>query len=217
MDLSIIEISYKQLLFEQYAKYFKEILEYTGEISNKENFLFSSRNGLGLGGVEAWTVDICKALIQKETENVGIISNNKIYVIPDSIKSHVHKISFDDREMRFLDVLEELIRLIISKLPCKIITSYHDEIFVAACIVKYVYSDGIKIISVIHEGIEKTYSANIREKEFVDLYIGVSQDIRDAMIERGIEPDKVLSMTCPFECDQLLNRTYTEDMQSPIK
>ena len=54
-------------------------------------------------------------------------------------------------------------------------------------------------------------------RECPDFYIGVSQDIKDAMMQFGIEKNKICSMTCPFPCDFLLNRTYSENVSMPLR
>ena len=56
----------------------------------------------------------------------------------------------------------------------------------------------VEIISVIHNSNEKVYMDYIDFKECSDIYIGVSEDIKDGMVKRGIQPENIYSMTCPF-------------------
>ena len=219
-NIEIIEISYEKLLYEQYIEYWnlkKEIFNCYRKQNSKESFLFSSPNGLGLGGIEVWTIDVCKNLILEGVQNVGIISNEGEYIVPEIIHPHIHKIPFSSQNRFTVEIINDLLRLIISKLPCKIITSQCDDVLLASYIVKQVYPDMITIISVIHGGQDKIYNKYMSVNEYVDLFIGVSQEIRDDMIQRGINPNKILSMTCPFKCGENLNRGYTENKEQPIK
>lgn len=219
-NVEIIEISYEKLLYEQYIEYWnlkKDILNCYRKQNSKESFLFSSPNGFVLGGIEAWTIDVCKNLILEGVQNVRIISNEEEYIVPEIINSLIHKIPFNSQNRFTVEIINDLLRLIISKLPCKIITSQCDDVLLAAYIVKRAYPDMINIISVIHGGSDRIFNQYMNVSEYVDLFIGVSQGIRDDMIQRGINPNKILSMTCPFECEKNLNRGYTENKEQPIK
>jgi glycosyltransferase involved in cell wall biosynthesis len=86
----------------------------------------------------------------------------------------------------------------------------------AACTIKKKNPDKVKIISVIHMGMPDVYQKYAIYKDYVDLYIGVSQDIMQGMLELGIPKEKVLSMTCPFACEKDIDRFYTENKNLPL-
>ena len=67
----------------------------------------------------------------------------------------------------------------------------------------------IKVISVIHNSHESVYREYMEFKECSDLYIGVSLDIKNDMVQKGILSEKMYTMTCPFPCEKILSRNYS--------
>ena len=214
------EIHYDKLILKAYwnrSDIRQYILEQPFMNNAREAVIFDCCNGLDLGGVEAWTINICGALIKKGKRDNYIISDKGTYHIPKEIKDHIIYIEHN-RQKRFSEYeVLSLVNIFVKKLPCKVITSMVDEVMFAAYLVKCIYPDKIKIISVIHNSDEKTYEGYVDFCECPDLYISVSQDIRKDMIQRGIAPVRIYSMTCPFPCEQDLIRTYTEDTSKPIR
>lgn len=213
------EVNYNQLILEVYrdSETIKSVIQkQNNHIGFEENILFDCYNGLGLGGVEAWTKDICSTLIKSGQNNIYIISDQGNYVVPDILINHILKVDINHEEKFLESTILNLIKTIIKMLPCKIITCTTNEVMVAAYLVKCRYPQLIKIISVIHNSNESVYDDYMDFKTCPDLYIGVSQDIIEDMISRGVESSKITSMTCPFFCERKLERTYTEDMTKPI-
>lgn len=212
------EIGYHKLILDVYKKNYKieqRITCQTPDVNKKETIMFDCYDGLGLGGIEAWTIDICEALL-KRYKDIFIISDNVTCNMPDSIKRNVISVDINHNEPFSLNTITNLIEAIMNKLPCKIITSKPDGVMLAAYLLKQYYPDMVEIISVIHGGNYRIYEEYMDLKECSDIYIGVSQDIRNDMILKGIKPEKVYSMTCPFPCEPILDRVYTEDAFSPI-
>lgn len=183
----------------------------------KENVLFDCYNGLGLGGVEAWTKDICSALIKSGQNNIYIISDQGSYAVSDDLINHILKVGINHDERFSRATILNLVKTIISKLPCKVVTCTTNEVMLAAYLVKCYYPDLITVISVIHNSNESVYENYLDFKECSDFYIGVSLDILDDMINRGVKPDRITSMTCPFACERELERKYTEDITQPVR
>lgn len=212
-------ISYHKLIIETYynsAIIKNNILNSKVQDKGQKTILFDSINGLSLGGVEAWTLDICNSLIECCGSQVYIVTDSENYDISSTLKKHILLADIIHKERFSIRTVKNLIEIIIKKMPCKIITSTTNEMMLAAYLIKKYYPNMIEIISVIHNSNESVYSAYLEFKECIDLFIGVSQDIQKDMIQRGIAPDKVYSMTCPFTCEAVLNRTYTESREYPI-
>lgn len=214
------EISLNKLILKSYKESSlvrDKILKHSVVKNKKRNVLFDSCNGFGLGGVEAWTVDVCSALIKEGKEDIYIVSDNGVYIIPAILDGHVIYADINHKTRFLPESVFSIIKKIIPYLPCKIITRDVDDVMVAAYLIKCCYPNMVEIISVIHDSKKESCDAYIEFRECSDLYIGVSKDIKADMIQRGVEPEKVTSMTCPFNCMQILDRTYTENIAMPIR
>lgn len=196
--------------------------EIQDEISSHETthgsgtVLFDCYNGLGLGGVESWTMDLCSALIRQGYDNIYIISDNKDYELPSVLRNHVLPADIDHNRHYSRDTVSGLVEIIMDKAPCRVVTCTVNEVMLATYLVKRRYPDMVKMISVIHNSREDFYMNHLDFKECTDLHICVSRDIRNDMIARGISQEQIYAMTCPFECDGTLHRTYTENQSLPI-
>lgn len=214
------EVHYDKLILKAYQNRLdirQYILNQPFMDNAKETVLFDCCNGLGLGGVEAWTINICGSFIKKGKKDHYIISNKGTYSIPEEIKDHIIYIEHNRQKCFSEREVLSLVNIFMKKLPCEVVTSMVDEVMLAAYLVKCIYPDKIKIIAVIHNSDEKTYEGYVDFCECPDLYVSVSQDIRDHMIQKGIDLDKIYAMTCPFPCEQKIVRTYTEDRLKPIR
>lgn len=60
----------------------------TVHICNEKSLLFSNINGFSLGGVQAWTKDICEALIKSGREDIYVISKKGDYDVPPLLEKN---------------------------------------------------------------------------------------------------------------------------------
>lgn len=214
------EVNYNHLILDIYrnSDEIRKVMQQSmSSCYNEQNVLFDCYNGLGLGGVEAWTKDICGSLIKNGQKNTFIISDQGDYEVPDALTNHIIKVGINHEERFSQYSIVNLVEAIRRMLPCQIVTCTTNEVMVAAYLVKCYYPDMIKVISVIHNSNESMYADYIDFRECSDLYIGVSQDIIKDMINMGVEASCITSMTCPFQCKAELERTYSVDMQYPIR
>lgn len=181
----------------------------------KENILFVSYNGFSLGGIEAWTKDICEALMKDGADNIYVVATRGDYEVPLLLQDRM--IYIDEQKMFSADSVLNVIEALIDKLPFKIVTTQPDNTMLAPYLIKCCYPDMVKIITTIRGGSECIYNVYMDYKEIPDVFIGVSRDIMKALIEMGIESGKVQSMCVPFECEETLKRKYTEDKSSPLR
>lgn len=161
-------------------------------------------------------MDLCSALIENGHDQIYIISDNGTYKIPPVLAGHIVNVDIDHRDRFSESNIINLIDAIFKKLPCKVVTCTTNEVMLASYLVKRVYPNLIEIVSVIHNSNDSVYENYTNFSECPDVFIGVSQDIKRDMIQRGISPEIMYSMTCPFPCEKALNRTYTEDRSLPI-
>lgn len=215
------EISSNRLildLYESNEKMKQNILSKNVESNRKESILFDCLNGFILGGIEEWTIGICDALIKSGKENIYVIARQGVYTIPEVLENHMVCVDRDSCESFSIKAVWDLVEVIVNKLPCKVITTQPDDMLIAAYLIKCCYPDLIEIISTIRAGgTEWVYERYLDFRKCTDVYIGVSQDIREDMVQRGVRPEKVLLMSVPFACEEEINRTYTEERLVPIR
>ena len=183
----------------------------------KKSTLFDCYNGLILGGVEAWTMDICANLLKSGNDKTYIISDNGKYNVPLDLVGHILYANINHQERFSLDSINNIIDVMLSKLPCHVVTCTTNEIMVAAYLIKNIYPELINIISVVHNSNDRVYADYIDFRECTDLYIGVSMDIGQELVSRGINQEKVLHMTCPVQCSKELVREYSTNPMNPIR
>lgn len=213
-----IEVHYNELCLEA-LKANEEIKQYiykNVKTNNyeKESILFVSYNGFSLGGIQAWTKDICEALIKDGKENIYVVATRDEYEVPPLLQNCM--LYIDEQEIFSVDSILNVIDTIIDKMPCKVVTTQPDNTMLAPYLIKCCYPEMIKIITTIRGASKDIYKAYMDYKEIPDAFIGVSQDIMKDLIQMGIEPKKVYSMCVPFECEETLTREYTEDVSFPI-
>lgn len=214
------EISYRELILKSFeeSSLIHDLLSTLDILKNKKpSVLFGCLNGLGLGGIEAWTKDLCCALIHSGLEQVYILTDSKNYDLPLELYGHILPACLPSPRLFSVASVKNLIQAIAKNLPCKIVTSQADDIMLAAYLLKRVFPDMVEVVSVIHGGEERIYSQYMDFQQCVDIFVGVSKDIRYDMISRGIEENKIYSMTIPFSCPEILSRTYALSTCRPIR
>lgn len=216
------EVHYNTLFFKAYTKNqdLRQIIlnqKGTGGCFGSRTILFDCISGLGLGGVESWTMDICSELIKKGWNSVYLISDDGDYEVPVLLENHVLRAEIDHSEIFLMRSIWSLVGIIIKNLPCKVVTSAVNDVMLAAYLIKHYRPDDIQIISVIHSSHERLYEMYMEWKECPDFYVAVSKDIKNIMMEKGVESQKIASMTCPFTCEQKLKRTYSMNCRQPIR
>lgn len=210
------EIDYTVLIIKIYAEYYKSHKK-SVEIKNRHSVLFDCHNGLGLGGIEEWTKSICQEFMKKNYPDIYIISPPGKYLIPQLLADRILYVDIDDGNKIGKKTIESVVACIEQRMPCTVVTCHIDEVLIAAGALKSIYPQHIKLVSVIHGGYEDNYIRYSELDELTDVYIGVSRDIQEALINRGIEAEKVLHITCPVNCDKKLMRQYTMNSHEPLK
>lgn len=212
------EIEYERILYDCYSQ--KYIEEKAKEVCANDytTYLFDGYMGLGLGGIEMWTQGLCKELI-KYNSNIRIFTDDKEYKVYPELALYIDSINRMDKNNTedSYNNFRELCNYYISKLPCVIVTNRPNVELMAAAVVKSLFPDLVRVISAIHMGTPDTYRKYAEFKDYVECYMGVSEDIEEGMIEHSVSTQKVRAMKCPFPCKELLNRDYTYNKEMPIK
>lgn len=214
------EISYRELILKSFeeSSCIRDFFSTLDIPKNKEpSVLFGCLNGLGLGGIEAWTKDLCFALIRSGVEQVYILTDDKKYDLPPELHGHILSACIPNSPLFSINSIQNLIKAIAGKFPCKIITSQADDIMLAAYLLKRVFPNMVEIISVIHGGEGRIYSQYMDFRQCTDQYIATTKGIQNDMIARGLSLKDISYCGMPFLCRKEVCRTYALEEAKPIR
>ena len=210
---NLILYVYQNLKQGKIADYLKDVSITMGTMTK---VLFDCYSGLVLGGIEEWTKSLCSELIQAGWNNIDILTDQGQYDILAILQNHIEKVEVDYNNLYGQDNILNMIQILGSHMPCVVVTSKLDPVLMAACVLKQYFPEKIKIISVIHVGHELNYRCYSLLNDWVDLYINVAKEISVELVSRGVAEEKILNMTCPVKCEEVLECTYTENRKEPI-
>lgn len=188
------------------AKYAETAMKRYTENAEK-TILFDCENGICLGGVESWCLDIGAGLDEKGYR-VKYIAKRLPIRLPDKLEKQMEYVRIRSSHMFEEQAVIDMIEVIAKNLPCTVVACMPDEVMVAACAVKEVAPDKVNIISAIHNDISDFYEKNIALDHYIDSYICVSKKIQDIMKSRVDRPEKVLRKVSPIKHEEKLERTY---------
>lgn len=212
------EIQYDVLMLEAVVKIQKMKIEHMDfSKRTKSNIVFDCISGLGLGGIEEWTKGLCIELIKKGFDNIHIFTDMGEYHVPCILEPVINRV-LDKRAYYFHEnVLNCIMDYLTDLLPVTVITGKPESFVEAASLLKQIAPDKVRIISVIHGGEEHLYKLYDKYVAYTDFYVAVSEDIKRDLLARGINREKIASITCPVACDEVLKRTYTVDACQPVR
>lgn len=212
------EITFTKLLDLMYLECMdmEQNLSRTTNDRKENSVLFECSDGLVLGGIEAWTQKVVEEIISAGCNNTYIISPEGEYDVPIALRNHMIYYKHSSNEYYDRDMIRDVTNKIVGNMPCTIITSHADSLLYIASLIKKRYPGKIKIISVIHGGTYNICDAYLEKDRYIDKYIGVSEDIRAILIQRGVSKERVAHMTCPVKCDLNLTRKYSGSHE-PLK
>ena len=215
------QILYNTLMYESIKKnrcneVFQTDLDYAkSNYSSKKRVYFGLLNGMILGGIEERVKQLCTVMLKERSIDAYIVtkhSDGRID-IDDFLMDHI--INTDIKYGYVEANVNSLIACLKDKLPCTVVTNQPDELLLAACFYKENFPDQIHIISIISGAQECIFDEYIKFPIRSDLYIGVSKDIERIMKSNGI--DNVVSMKVPFPCDEVINREYSIEQNTPLR
>ena len=214
---SLKEICYEDLEQEATLLMYRAKADQTDFTKRAPHIVFDCTSGLGLGGIEEWTKGLCLDLRMEGFDNIRILTDTGDYQIPDRLLDIVDG-AFDKERYRSREQKTDcIINYLLDLLPVIVVIGKPEIFLEAASMLRQAVPDKVRIISVVHNGEEKIYGFYDRYRDYTDVYVGVSEDIKRDLVERGVPADRVFSITCPVPCDKVLTRSYTMDAGRPIK
>ena len=208
------------IIYQLYIQEYSGNRQYRKFITTDNNvdsrICFCLLGGLVLGGVELRVLALCEELL-KNNKEIYILSKNadNELDVDRHLKKNIINVTLDFENIYFS--VKRIVDLIISILPCTIVTNQPDYLLLATYIVKKIYPEKIRIISIVSGSADYIYEEYKKFNVKSDLYIGVSKDIACKLTDNWAERNKVLSMTVPFPCAKMLERQYSLEKQMPIR
>lgn len=182
----------------------------------KRKVFFDGTWGLGLGGVESWLIDIMQCFKRYGLESIYLLTSMNKFELPVDILSNVIDLYIRDSGEYMCEDIKRCIDFIFEQLPCTMVFSRVDELMLAACLIKEIYPDMIKIIMTDHGSCDGMYRDILSFKEAIDQYVCVSYGIKEQLEIRGVLSTAIHTMTIPIEFGNY-TRTYTMDKQNPLQ
>jgi glycosyltransferase involved in cell wall biosynthesis len=214
---SLKEICYEDLEQEVALLIYKAKADQIDFTKRGPHIVFDCTSGLGLGGIEEWTKGLCLDLRMEGFDNIRILTDTGDYQIPDKLLDIVDG-AFDKERYRSREQKTDcIINYLLDLLPVIVVIGKPEIFLEAASLLKKAVPDQVRITSVVHNGEEKIYGFYDQYRDYTDAYVGVSEDIKRDLVERGVPADRVFSITCPVPCDKVLTRSYTMDASLPIR
>ena len=159
---------------------------------------------------------VCHELIISGYNNIGIITDDGKYNPPNHIQRCIVSTERDRSSYFSFNNYKLLKNIFLDTNPLVLVTSQIDDVFITACSLKQYLFDKIRLIAVIHNMDMRNFIYD-KFDDYVDLFVGVSKDICDEMIRRGVSPNKMKHITCPFRCEETLQRSYSTNITEPIR
>lgn len=138
--------------------------------------------GLILGGIENWSITVNRGLKNFNSKSYLVnLKPNAISEIENTRDYKIINLNFD--EDNYINALVNACNEVIKYLPCTIINNDSFEILQIAYILKKIYPNYIKVISVLHGDADIIYHQNVIYQEIISNFICVSQEISESLIK----------------------------------
>lgn len=200
-----------------------DVSEKTDDICNENN----TGNGNGnrvlidlfecteYGGIEIWSYMVGQGL-SRNGYKVNYLGNcDEIRPAEDILKQVVESdISYEC----YWESVLNIAKIIIEALPCTLIVNRQGQTLIAASLVRRLYPDMLKVISIIHTDRIILHRRQGYMKDEVDYIAGVSRLINDKLVSKfGVSAEKVRFKESPVDYPDFETRRYSEAKEEPIK
>lgn len=178
--------------------------------------LFDFQNGMVLGGVESWSAQTAHKLKSLGWEGCFLTSG----IQPDAIEKNIIfwnvgkliHVEFGNtiKEHEILTCLSNGIAQSGSR---NIIINFPGFHLMAACMVKRVFPDKVKVIAVVHNDEEIYYTYYKMFENYIDKCLVISERIRAKMVENGFPQAKLEYLPWEIACAEQFSHAYTSECE----
>ena len=173
--------------------------------------------GFGLGGVEKWTYNLTREL-KKQQYEVGLISNKSEGLPPDDLKNEAIFTDIEHFEDFEMNSIQSLVDILLANMPCIVFSAHVNNMLFAAMLVKQKYPDMIKVVSVVHGGLDYILKNNVSIKDYVDYILCVSIDSQKKLIEeKGVDEKKVVFKETPIKGIDISSKKYNLNKDAALR
>lgn len=221
LQKSVRIVSYFQLQYELIYQNEQLMMDFQKIVSshygNEEVYsIFSCPNGMVLGGVEYWTIDVVSGLSEVLEKRCRILTSDYKETERAIDEFFLARIIHSNESIFTEYNISAIAKYLVQMSPCVIITSFPDIVLVLAVILKSM-SLKIGIISVVHSDLILNYKSNALVKEMINYYVGVSSTVCKGLVNEKIDVNKVACMTSPVFCDVNLLREFNLNAKNAIR
>ena len=172
-----------------------------------KKIIFDLQNGMGLGGVEAWSYELAGKLKRKGWHGIYLATDTANPNVKDETYP-VYTLAYRGLEQE-RDKINLCVQEIINHLPCTIICNFPQHIFWSACIAKSLYPQQIRIIAVQHNDDPMYYEAYSLWQDFIDRCMTISTCMKQKMLLSGMDPVKIDYLEWQIPCKKSLKRKWS--------
>lgn len=183
---------------------------------NKEDtVIVDLLDGFQFGVVESWTYLLVQELAKRD-HKVKIYGKLDEKEPPEKIKKFCRLFEIDFTN--YWNMITNLVTALVEELPCSVLINKQRQILIAGIIVKRLFPDKIKLVSISHSDKIDIYRRQVFFKDEIESIFCVSNDIRIRTTEEfGVNPEKVWYQPTPVTINEKLIRNYTIDSKTPLR
>ena len=194
---------------------FEEIRKFYGGNKNSKIVFELIDAGICLGGIESWTITLLREFKNRKI-NVELFSRRNDLPIPQNIEDITRV--FDIDYMQYFQSVLELATELVKSLPCTLISNWQSQAMIAGIIVKEMFPNELRIVSVVHNDKIALYRRQKFFEPYTDKIMGVSQRINETFIKHyQIPREKIFYKESPVEFDIDFVKKYTLEDEKPLK
>lgn len=172
--------------------------------------LISKEHGFAKwGGTEIWSYNMVNQLLYKQKQTVLFMLRENMNEDTMSLPVQLFGVS--------VFTIKDIVKRLLCYLPCVIINNASQHLLLAGLVIKKIYPEKIRIITMLHTDLAQTYENAIRYDTWIDKYMCVSLKIKNKLIEDyHISRDKVCFKESMIIYDDSYEKKYHLDFLSPL-
>lgn len=175
---------------------------------DNNNLIIDLNNGMVLGGVESWLYEL-----SPYWKNMGY---NGCYFVGDYNVSNRCDDTYPSVDVNYKEhnnlkiVIDDVVQKIVDRLPCTVICNFPYYTFWAACIVKHMYPDKIKVVAVQHSDEHIYYLGYSLWQQYIDQCLVISTRISEKLDKLGMDNSKIKQLNWEICCDPYMERKWSD-------
>ena len=185
------------------------------DYSKERDIVMGLDYGTLLGGIETLAFMWSKEF-QKRGKQVSLLTIKTEGDIPQELQQSVEY--YEEDFEHYFDTIKQIAGILAGHLPCVLIDNWEGTVLMAASVIKRIFPEAIRVVSVIHNDRSFLYRRTAYMESYMDAIAGVSQSINEHLnSEFGISKDKLFYHPSPVAVEPEIQRNYTLDTDKPLQ